>query len=37
MGQFTVRSPRLRDASRPMMGLNLELTTKNSQANVLPP
>ena len=37
MGQFIVRSPKLQDASKPIMGWNLELTMKNSQVNVLPP
>ena len=37
MGQLIVRSPKLQDASKPIMGLNLELTMKNSQVNVLPP
>ena len=37
MGQFIVRSPKLRDTSKPITGLNLELTMKNSQVNVLPP
>ena len=37
MGQFIVKSPKLQDVSKAIIGFNLELTTKNSQVNVLPP